>query len=526
MDAFSATKEGTMRRAIVLSMLLGISLISVANAAEYLVKIRNPYAISNFSSTSDYEIMDYHAPGQLMKVYIPENKKTKAVINILSNPNVEYMVPNFKLRAFNAPVDIQNLREQYALAKVRAQDAWNKAGNRGSKKVVVAVIDTGVDYRHGDLSPNMIPGYDFAGRDNDPMDETSAQNPGHGTHCAGIIGAAGVVNNGVVGLSPEVSIMPLRFLDKNGGGDLNNGIRAIDYAIEKKVDVISASWGATVPRSTAAPLIEAVKRAEAAGIVFVVAAANDGKNNDRTDVFPANANLSNTISVAASNANDTKPSWSNFGRAMVHVAAPGDAIVSTLPNNRYGNLSGTSMATPLVAGLVALIKAQNPQLNPSEIRSLIQATGAKVSIQTACDCRIDAFEAINTVIDKKMFVHPNAATIAKGETLSFTGVFGQPPFKFASSNPSVGSINDQGVLTAQSEGETTVTVTDSRGVSATSYKIYVGKASASQPPPGNNPGNPGDPGDPGAPGECPLGDPMICEVACQIIPNLPWCQGQ
>jgi thermitase len=503
-------------------MLLGISLTSVAKAAEYLVKIRNPYAISSFSNTTDeYEIQEYHAPGQLMKVYIPENKKAKAVVNILSNPQVEYMVPNFQIRAFTAPVDTQALREQYALARVRAEKAWAKAGNRGSKKVVVAVIDTGTDYRHKDLAPNVIPGYDFAGKDSDPMDETSAQNPGHGTHCSGIIGAAGVVDGGVVGLSPEVSIMPLRFLDKNGGGDLNNGIKAIDYAIEKKVDVISASWGASVPRSTAAPLIEAVKRAEAAGIVFVVAAANDGKNNDRTDVFPANANLSNTISVAASNANDTKPSWSNFGRAMVHVAAPGDAIISTLPNNRYGNLSGTSMATPLVSGLVALIKAQNPQLSPGEIRSLIQATGAKVSIQTACDCRVDAFEAVSTVIDKKMFVHPNAGTIGKGETLNFTGVFGQPPFKFTSSNTTVGSIDSQGVLTAKAEGETTVTVTDSRGVSATSYKIYVGRAPASNP---GNPGNPGRPEEPGQPGECPLGDPAICQIACQFLPNLPWCQ--
>jgi len=508
-----------MRRFIVLSMLLGISLTPAANAAEYLIKIRNPYAISSFTTTAEYEVRDYHAPGQLMKVYIPDGKKARAVVSILSNPQVEYMVPNFKLRAFEASVDTQNLREQYALARVRAKEAWAKAGNRGSKKVVVAVIDTGVDYRHRDLAPNMIPGYDFAGRDNDPMDETSAQNPGHGTHCAGIVGAAGVVDNGIVGLSPEVTMMPLRFLDKNGGGDLNNGIRAIDYAIEKKVDVISASWGATVPRSTAAPLIEAVKRAEAAGIVFVVAAANDGKNNDRTDVFPANANFSNTISVAASNASDAKPSWSNFGRAMVHVSAPGDAIVSTLVNNRYGNLSGTSMATPLVAGLVALIKAQNPQLTPGEIRSLIQATGAKVSIQTACDCRVDAFEAISTVLDKKMFVHPNAGTFAKGETIPFTGVFGQPPFKFALSNSGVGSIDSQGVLNAQNEGETTVTVTDARGVAATSYKIYIGTAPAS------NPGNPGGPGDPGQPGgECPLGDPAICQIACQFMPDLPWCQ--
>lgn len=507
-----------MNKHIMSMLLLGILFVPSAFAAEYLVKIRNPLAVSTFNTVpGEYEVRDYHAPGQLMKVYIPETRKVKAMVNILANPNVEYMVPNFRLKAFEAPLDTQNLREQYALAKVRANDAWKKAGNRGSKKVVVAVIDTGVDYRHKDLAPNMMPGYDFAGNDNDPMDETSAQNPGHGTHCAGIIGAAGVVNGGIIGLSPEVTMMPLRFLDKNGGGDLNNGIKAIDYAIEKKVDVISASWGATVPRSTAMPLIEAVRRAEAAGIVFVVAAANDGRNNDRTDVYPANANLSNTISVAASNSSDAKPSWSNFGRAMVHVAAPGEGIISTLTGNKYGNLSGTSMATPLVAGLVALIRAQNPELTPGEIRSLIQATGAKVSIQTACDCRIDAFEAMNTVIDRRMFVHPNAGTIAKGETLNVTGVFGQPPFQFKVSNPEVATIDSQGVLTAQSEGEFVVTVTDARGVTADSYKIFVGTAGSS------DPGNPGNPGDPGLPGECPLQDPMMCELICQFVPDLPWC---
>lgn len=501
---------------LALVLLVGVK----SYGAEYLVKLRTPYAISELRlQNSNYQVMDYHQPGLLMKVSISDTKKVSAMVNLLSDPKVEYVVPNFRLQS-PRPIKADQLREQYALARVRANEAWAKAGNRGSRKVVVAVIDTGVDYRHNDLAPNMIPGYDFAGKDSDPMDETSAQNPGHGTHCAGAVGAAGVVQDGIVGLSPEVSMMPLRFLDKNGGGDLNNGVKSIDYAIEKKVDVISASWGATIPRAQAAPLIEAVRRAEQAGIVFVVAAANDGKNNDRTDVFPANANLSNTISVAASNSNDTKPSWSNFGRAMVHVAAPGENIMSTLPKNKYGNLSGTSMATPLVAGLVALIKAQNPDLTPGEIRSLLQATGAKVSIQNTCDCRVDAFDAISTVVDRKMYVHPHAGTIGKGDTLKFTGVFGQPPFEFSVSAPNVATINNQGELTATSEGEFSVTVKDARGVAATSYKLYVGNASSSNP---GNPGNPPDDGGGGG-GECPLGDPALCQIICQIVPNLPWCQ--
>ena len=135
----------------------------------------------------------------------------------------------------------------------------------------------------------------------------------------------------------EVSFMG-NYLGADGSGDLNNAIKAIDYAIEKHVQVISASWGAAVPASTAQPLIEAIGRAEKAGIIFVTAAANDGKNNDTTDVYPANAGLPNMITVSASNSGDAKPSWSNYGKAKVSLAAPGDAIVSTVPGNGYSNL--------------------------------------------------------------------------------------------------------------------------------------------------------------------------------------------
>ncbi|MFN7825424.1 MAG: S8 family serine peptidase [Pseudobdellovibrionaceae bacterium] len=496
---------------------LAILLMSAQSfAAEYLVKYRSPFGIMSFSNK--IQVMDQHAAGQLVKVRIPDGMKVQAMVDLFSNPNVEYVVPNVKLKAFTAPVDMNALKEQWAIKKVQAEAAWAKAGNKGSKQVVVAVIDTGVDYKHQSLAPNMVPGYDFARNDADPDDTTSAQNPGHGTHCAGIVGASGLVDGGIIGLSPEVSMMPIRFLDERGSGDLNNGIKSIDFAIEKGVDVISASWGAAIPRSQAQPLIEAVQRAEKAGIVFVVAASNDGKNNDSFEVYPAKAGFSNVIAVAASNSNDQKPSWSNFGKATVDVAAPGDGIMSTLPKDKYGNLSGTSMATPLVSGLVALIKAQDPSLKPEEIKSLIQATGAKVAIQTACDCRVDALAAVETAKDKKMFVHPNAATVKAGDKLQFTGVYGVAPFMFASSAANIGEIDANGMMTAKADGETVITVTDSRGVSAQSYKIYVGK------PAGNNPGNPGDPGDPGNPGDCPLGDEMLCQIICGVIPDLPWCQ--
>lgn len=502
--------EKTMKNtAIALVSIVTVFLTANLNAAEYLVKYRSQYGIMSFSDR--LQVADIHPAGNLMKVNIAEPKTIEAMIELFSNPNVEYVVPNAKLYAFTAPVDVAGLKDQWAIAKVQAEKAWQRAGNKGSKRVVVAVIDTGVDYKHKALASNSVPGYNFIQNNNDPMDITGGQNPGHGTHCAGIIGSNGLVDGGTIGISPEVSIMPLRFLDENGSGDLNNGVKAIDYAIEKGVDVISASWGAAVSRAQAQPLIDAIERARAKNIIFVVAAANDGKNNDSYEVYPANAGNDNTISVAAMNMADAKPSWSNYGKHSVHLSSPGDTIMSTLPGNRYGNLSGTSMATPLVAGLVAFIKAQDSTLKPYEIRSLLQATGVKIGIETACDCRVDAFNAVDMVLSKQMYVHPFSGTFAPGEKVNFTGIYGKAPFTFTSSNASAATIDSSGVLTAVAEGETQISVTDADGKTASSYKIYVANKS-------DDGGGGG-----GGGGECPIGDPQMCEIMCQIMPTLPFC---
>jgi thermitase len=499
--------------ALVLLASLGLSIS--ANAGEYLVKYKNEKAVNNIvfmqTEASGLEVRAMRKPGKLLKVSINEFQKVQTLANILKDKNVEYVVPNFKIKAFSAPADILALKEQYALAKVNAPQAWAKAGNKGSRKVLLAVIDTGVDYNHAALAPNSVKGFDFRDNDSDPMDLTGAQNPGHGTHCAGIIGATGLVDGGIQGISPEVSIMPIRFLGADGSGDLDNGIKAIDYAIEHGVSVISASWGAAVPAAEAQPLVEAVKRADAAGIIFVAAAANDGKNNDTTSMYPTNANTPNMIAVAASNSSDAKPSWSNYGKAMVSIAAPGDAIMSTLPGNKYGNLSGTSMATPLVAGLVAFLRAQDPSLTGAEIRSLMQSTGAKVQIETACNCRIDALASVTALIDKAAWIVPAAATVAIDATQQFAMKNAQGAVKFESSDANIATITEAGLLTAKVQGTVTIKATDASGNSVSSLDINVGTPQSSNP------------GEPGLPGECPLGDPALCEIMCAIIPEMPWC---
>ncbi len=496
-----------------LASLVFVAFTANASQKEYLVKYKNNSSINMLAAmqTESFglQMKGIHRPGRLVNVAIEKKNEAKTLAALYADKNIEYVVPNFKIYAFNAPVNTTGLKEQYALTKVNAEQAWTRAGNKGSRKVLLAVIDTGVDYTHKSLAANMVAGYDFRDNDSDPMDLTSAQNPGHGTHCSGIVGATGVVEGGISGMSPEVSIMPLRFLGADGSGDLNNAIKAIDYAIEKKVSVISASWGATVPKATAQPLIEAIERAEAAGIIFVTAAANDGKNNDNTDVYPANSGTPNMMTVAASGASDAKPSWSNYGKAKVSLAAPGEAIMSTLPGNKYENLSGTSMATPLVAGLVAFLKAQDPTLTGAEVRSLMQTTGAKVEIETACNCRVDAFAAVDHLLAKKVWMVPAAATIEEKATQQVALKNASGAVKFESSNPAVASVSETGLVTGLTKGTVTIKAIDAAGNSATSLDFNVG-AVASTPGPGN-------------PGECPLGDPALCQIMCTIMPTAPWC---
>ena len=508
-------------RAMTMGWILSLLLTaSISNAGEFLVKYKNMAALNTMASmetqTVGLQMKSINRTAHLVKVQIDHQHEVQAIASLYADKNVEYVVENFKIRSFTNPVTVTALRDQYSLAKVNAEQAWKRAGNKGSRNVILAIIDTGVDYKHPNLAPNVVAGFDFKDNDADPMDVTGSQNPGHGTHCAGIVGATGLIDGGVQGMSPEVSIMPLRFLGADGSGDLDTAIKAIDYAIEHKVSVISASWGATVPAAKAQPLVEAVLRADKAGIIFVTAAANDGKNNDNTDVYPANAGTPNMLTIAASDSSDAKPSWSNYGKARVSIAAPGDAIISTLPGNKYENLSGTSMATPLVAGLVAFLRAQDASLTGVEIRSLMQVTGAKVQIETACNCRIDAFAAVDMLLAKKAWIVPAAVSIAEKATVQLAMKNASGAVKFESSNPAVATVDAAGLLTGVTQGVVTVKATDAAGTAVQSLDINIGKIASTQPPGGGGGG--------GGAGGCPLGDPATCAALCKIMPTAPWCK--
>jgi subtilisin family serine protease len=317
-----------------------------------------------------------------------------------SLPIVEYAEPVFEVNIDHSTpgkhkhADDVRFGEQWSLentgqnggkaeADISILRAWFKT--TGSSKVVVAVLDSGVDYRHLDLINNIwvrpadmaaytddelgtfndLHGFNATDRLRDPMDDN-----GHGTHCAGIIGAEGNNGYGIAGINWNVEIMPLKFLNGNGSGTTKDAIEAINYVIDRKqkgvnVRIISASWGST-QKSRA--LQDAIKRAGEEGIMFIAAAGNNGDDSDKRPHFPAGYNLPNLIAVAALDRNDQLASFSNYGAKSVHIAAPGKEILSTWLNGEFYVASGTSMATPEVAGVAALVLSVNPKMTVKQLR--------------------------------------------------------------------------------------------------------------------------------------------------------------
>jgi subtilisin family serine protease len=299
-----------------------------------------------------------------------------------------------------------------AHADIDAVKAWAKT--HGSADVVVAVLDSGVDYTHVDLRANMwmrpenLPqyfddelgsfnderGFDADQNAKDPMDDN-----GHGTHVSGIIGAEGDNGEGIAGINWNVEIMPLKFLGRGGFGTTKDAIEAINYAIDRKqngvnIRIINASWGST-QKSKA--LEDAIRAAGDAGILFIAAAGNNGTDNDKRPHYPSNYDLPNVISVASLDNTDKLSSFSNFGAKTVHVAAPGREILSTWLGDQYREASGTSMATPQVSGVAALIVASEPNISVAKLRERLLNSVDKLDSLTgkvASGGRINAAKAL------------------------------------------------------------------------------------------------------------------------------------
>ncbi len=397
---------------------------------ELLVKFKADTPISTMSGVHQavgaVSRRGFTLMSELEHVKLPEGVSVEdAITQYMSDPNVEYAEPNYIIHAFTMPNDTYFQPNQWALhntgsyaggiddADIDAPEAWDTT--TGGSGIVIAVTDTGVDYNHPDLHGNIwhnsgetdcedgidndlngyiddCTGWDFTtceyfkedgtcettkSEDNDPMDEN-----GHGTHVAGIIGAVGNNGEGISGVMWNVKLMALRFLNAEGGGTISDAINAIEYAVANGARIINASWGGY---GYSLSLYDAIDSANSEGVLFISAAGNERNNNDgQTPLYPASYDLPNIISVAATDQNDQRAHFSNFGLNSVDVAAPGVYVFSTVPTwwsqyPGYGEVerfSGTSMATPHVAGLAGLLYSyyngiQNTEFNYTQVRDTI-----------------------------------------------------------------------------------------------------------------------------------------------------------
>jgi major intracellular serine protease len=230
---------------------------------------------------------------------------------------------------------------------ISAPKIWEKSKGKG---ITVAILDTGCDFTHPDLSERIIGGRNFTDDDNGNPDVYTDYN-GHGTHVAGTI-AATQNNNGVIGVAPEASLLILKVLDKNGSGQYDWIINGINYAVEQKVDIISMSLGGSEDVSE---LHQAIQNAVDNQILVVCAAGNEGDGQDSSDEFSFPGSYNEVISVGAINLERGSSEFSNSNNE-VDLVAPGEEILSTYLNGSYAKLTGTSMATPHISGALALIK--------------------------------------------------------------------------------------------------------------------------------------------------------------------------
>jgi thermitase len=359
-------------KAFNLSIVMGMGLSTVAVAAN-LIGGESPRAL--IKSEQGVELI--HRQQELGQI----DKKT-------TQPTQETSV------ALNDPA----LSQAWGLQKTEAMKAWEIT--QGSKDIVVAIIDTGADINHEDLAQNIwtnpgesgldkegrnkatngidddgngytddIHGWNFVSNNNSLND-----NHGHGTHIAGIVGAEGGNGKGIRGIAPNVSMMILKYYDPKVAvsDNLKNTILAINYAVKMNANIINYSGGGT---EYSQPEKNAIEGALRKGILFIAAAGNEKNNSDKYHYYPADYGLSNIVSVTAVDPGTEVLASSNYGTETVDIAAPGQAILSTLPENKYGPMTGTSQATAFVTGAAALIMSQKKSNQFTDIKKYILSTG-------------------------------------------------------------------------------------------------------------------------------------------------------
>ena len=409
---------------------------------EFIVKLKSGHSLKSLKGLNLAQDMNL-VSGQFAVVRSQEKSAALAVAKLQELEGVEYAEPNYLYHTINTITPVESLLNRVTVtgdekfdllwglknsganepdrsgttttpergvagADVNAVEAWKIT--KGSRDVVIAVIDTGIDWRHPDLAANMwtnageIPGNNKDDDGNGYVDDVYGWNAalkngspmdgnGHGTHCAGTIGAVHG-NGGVAGVMADVKMMAVKFLTDEGSGSLADAIVAIDYATKMNVDIMSNSWGGG---GFSQALFDSIKAASDRGIIFTAAAGNSTTNNDVRDNFPSNYRTANMVAVAAHAHTDQLASFSSYGKRTVHVAAPGRNILSTTPNGQYAVFSGTSMATPHVSGVLGLLLAQEGRMPHAEMIERLHATSVPAPAYrrtTISGGRVDAYNLL------------------------------------------------------------------------------------------------------------------------------------
>ena len=397
-----------------------------------------------------------------------------------ANPFVAYAEPNYLFQVATTPNDPRYIDNTlWGMDKIAMPAAWDTATGGGP---IVAVIDTGADYNHPDLAANLwtngaelngqagfdddgngyiddVRGWDFANNDNNPMDDHS-----HGTHVAGTIAAIGNNGLGVVGVNWTARVMPLKFIAANGFGTTAAAIAALNYAVQMGAKVSNHSYGDNVFSQAH---LDAITAAGNDGHLVVAAAGNGNFfgfpiNNDATPFYPASYHPSpdNVISVAATDSTDHFASFSNYGATSVDLAAPGVNIYSTVPGG-YGYKSGTSMASPHVAGAATLLWAANPNLTMAQVRDRLLAGTDPIGAlnpgrPTVTNGRLNVANAISS--------GPRLSVTDASVTEGDTGATATANFTVTLTAPAAGTVT---VNYATANGTATVAGGDYTGTSGT-----------------------------------------------------------
>ncbi|MGP9800947.1 S8 family serine peptidase [Rheinheimera sp. NSM] len=390
--------------------------------------------------------MRYVADGRIVKVNVPKGVDRDHLIKKLAaNPAVEVAEPDYPVKALATPDDprfgelwgLHNTGQSggTAGADIKAVDAWDIS--TGSHDIIIGVIDTGMDYNHPDLidnrwvNPGSLPGstygYSTLNAEQDPMDSDS-----HGTHVAGTIGASGNNGTGVVGVNWNVTLLPCQFLGPTGGSTAG-AIECINYFTDLKlnhgVDIKATnnSWGGGGFSET---LRAAIQSGGDAGILFIAAAGNDGVDADSTPMYPAAYDLDVIVSVASTDRNDNLSIFtsgaSNYGLTSVDLGAPGSAILSTIPGGGYASYSGTSMASPHVAGAAALLWSVNPDITPAEMKTILMDSGDSLAALEGKTVSAKRVNLVNAMVEAdptpsfKLTLTPRTQEITAGDAAQYT----------------------------------------------------------------------------------------------------------